>query len=63
MKKSILFAFIATLCLTSCRKDRVCTCKYQDGTIASENTYKNVTRKEAKTYCTSLNTSLSCSIN
>ncbi|MBK8367444.1 MAG: hypothetical protein IPL10_08505 [Bacteroidetes bacterium] len=62
MKKSIFVLVVAIFSLTSCKKDRVCSCSYQDGTVVSENTYKNVTRKEAKTYCVSANQSVSCSI-
>lgn len=62
MTKVIVILCIATLCFASCKKDRVCSCSYQDGTVVSENTYKNVTRKEAKTYCVSANQNVSCSI-
>lgn len=61
MKK---IAFISTVIigLTSCRKDRVCTCTNQDGSLFSQGTYTNVTKKEARTYCTSSAQGVSCTV-
>lgn len=59
MKKIILTAIIAST-FVSCKKDRVCSCKYQDGTIASESTYTKVTKKEAKNFCVSSSASITC---
>jgi len=48
--------------LTSCKKDRVCTCTNQDGSIAAQATYINVTKKEAKTYCVSSGQGVTCTV-
>ena len=60
--KNLTLITILFICLTSCKKDRVCTCTNQDGSINSQATFTNVTKKEAKTYCTSVSQSVSCTI-
>jgi len=61
MKKLILISMIF-IGLTSCKKDRVCTCTNQDGSIAAQATYINVTKKEAKTYCVSSGQGVTCTV-
>ena len=61
--KKIAFISIVILVLTSCRKDRVCTCTNQDGSMVSQSTYTNMTKKEARTYCTSAAQGVSCTVN
>jgi hypothetical protein len=62
MKKIIFSVFVLTI-VTSCKKDRTCTCSYADGSTASQGTYTNVTRKEAKALCVSALSGVTCSIN
>ena len=59
MKKSIIL-LISIVTLAACKKDRTCSCTYQDGTIASQATYVNVTKKETKSFCTSNIAGVSC---
>ena len=61
MKKIILLVFIASS-FASCKKDRVCTCTNQDGSISSQATYINVTKKEARNLCTTTLTGVTCSV-
>ena len=60
--KKIAFISIIIIGLTSCRKDRVCTCTNQDGSLSSQATYSNMTKKEARTYCTSSAQGVSCTV-
>ncbi len=62
MKKIILLS-ITIFSMVSCKKDRVCTCSYQDGTKASETTFTKVTKKEAKSLCTSSSQGITCTVN
>lgn len=59
MKKTVVL-LLTIVILSACKKDRTCSCTYQDGTVASEATYINVTKKEAKTFCTSNIADVSC---
>lgn len=61
--KTLITLFAFAVVFTSCKKDRVCSCKYQDGSVASETTYKNVTKKEAKNLCVSSSASINCTVN
>lgn len=61
MKKIILVAGISILFI-SCKKDRVCSCTFNDGSIASEATYTHVTKKEAKGYCVSSSANVTCTV-
>jgi hypothetical protein len=60
--KKIAFLTIVIIGLTSCKKDRVCTCTNQDGSISSQATYTHVTKKQASTYCTSSAPGVSCTV-
>lgn len=60
--KKIIFLSSVVIGLAACKKDRVCTCTYQDGTTATETTYTHVTKKEAKTLCTSASQSITCTV-
>jgi hypothetical protein len=60
--KKIIFLSIVMVGLASCKKDRVCTCTYQDGTTYSEATYAHITKKEAKTLCTSSKQDITCTV-
>lgn len=60
--KKIIFLSAVIIGLASCKKDRVCTCTYQDGTTATEATFTHVTKKEAKNLCTSSTQGISCSV-
>jgi len=52
MKKTALLSFILVAGLTSCKKDRVCTCTYP--IIGEEkSTYTSVTKGQAKANCVS----------
>lgn len=48
--------------MSSCRKNRTCTCTYPDGTIATQATYNNVTKKEAQNNCVSQINSVTCTV-
>lgn len=69
MKKTcFLVSAIVLISLSSCRKDRSCTCTDNGSTLGTF-TYTNVKRSEAKTYCASnqtqyqkTNPSASCSL-
>jgi hypothetical protein len=62
--KKLAFISIVLIGLTSCKKDRVCTCTDQGGNTISQSTYTHVTRKEAKTYCSSsASQGLTCNVN
>jgi hypothetical protein len=56
MKKQLLFvAVISALTFASCKKDRTCTCTYNDGIgdiIKETITYHKVSDKTAKLDCT-----------
>ncbi len=60
--KFVGFAFIA-LSISSCTKERTCSCKYADGSSAG--TYKVTdTRSRAKKSCEALTTSVqTCKLN
>lgn len=60
--KKLTFISIIIIGLTSCKKDRVCTCNNQDGSIYSQGTYTHVTKKEARTYCTSSSQGVTCTV-
>jgi hypothetical protein len=62
MKNFILIIIIAGG-LISCKKDRTCTCKYSDGSTASEATYTKVTKKEAKNLCVTTASGITCTVN
>lgn len=61
MKNLFLISFIV-LGLTSCKKDRVCTCNYQDGSLASQSTYINISKKDAKALCTTSVQGITCTV-
>lgn len=61
MKKLILITIVVSG-LTSCKKDRVCTCNYSDGTLVSQSTFTNVTKKEARSLCTSNTQGVTCTV-
>lgn len=50
MKKVFLVLAVVLVSLSSCRKDRSCTCT-DNGTNLGTFSYTNVKRSEAKTYC------------
>lgn len=50
MKKNILVLAIVMVGLSSCRRDRTCTCT-DSGTTLGTFTYTNAKRSEAKAYC------------
>jgi hypothetical protein len=52
MKKTILVLAIVTVGLSSCRKDRSCTCTDGSNNLGTFN-YTNVKKSEAKRYCQS----------
>lgn len=60
--KSVFFLLFIALFFASCKKDRVCSCKYADGSTASQATYTNVTKKEATNLCTSSSAGITCSV-
>jgi hypothetical protein len=60
--KKIVFISIVIIGLTSCKKDRVCTCTNADGSLSSQATYTKVTKKEARTYCTSSAQGVTCTV-
>jgi hypothetical protein len=61
--KKIVVVFLITIGFCACKKDRTCTCSYPDGTIASQGTYINVTKKEAKNFCKTTIQNVSCVVN
>ncbi len=61
MKKIIAISFII-IGVTSCKKDRVCTCTYADGTTQSQSTFTNVTKKEARNLCNTNASGVTCSV-
>lgn len=60
--KHLFFIFLLAITFTSCKKDRVCTCTNSDGTVVSERTYTHMTKKEARTYCTSTDPTINCTV-
>lgn len=60
--KKIIFLSITLVGLTACKKDRICTCTYQDGSTATETTFTQVTKKEAKSLCTSTSPNITCTV-
>lgn len=60
--KKIVVIILVSTAFASCRKDRVCSCTYSDGTVYSESTYVNVTKKQAKALCTSNTQGISCAL-
>lgn len=51
MKKAFLLSAVVLMALSSCRKDRTCTCTDSNGTTLGTATYINVKKSEAKTFC------------
>jgi hypothetical protein len=52
MKKNVvLFVFMMSLVISSCKKDRVCECITTPGNTTSKQTLKNVTNRQAKANC------------
>ncbi len=60
--KNLFLISIVTLGLTSCKKDRVCTCNFQDGSFASQQNYTNITKKDAKALCTTTAQGVTCTV-
>lgn len=60
--KKILALSVLALALSSCKKDRVCECTNQDGSLNSTTTFTNVTKKEAKSYCNSTSAGVTCTV-
>lgn len=61
MKKIILTVIVASTFI-SCKKDRVCSCTYSNGSLYSQSTYINVTRKEAKNLCVTSAQGINCTV-
>ncbi len=61
MKKLVIFSFVV-IGLSSCKKDRVCTCNYADGSLASQSNYTHITKKDAKALCTTSAQGITCSV-
>ena len=61
MKNLFLFSF-GIILLSSCKKDRVCTCSYQDGTVVSKTQYTKITKKDANAICVSNAQTVSCNV-
>ncbi len=59
MKTTFLIASTILL-LASCKKDRTCSCTYADGTLYSEGTILNSTKKDAKNLCTTTVQNVTC---
>ena len=63
MKKTTLIALsISAFFLISCKKDRVCSCTYADGSVATQVTFVHVTKKEAKSSCVSSTSGVTCTV-
>lgn len=60
--KQIILIFIVALTFISCKKDRVCTCTYADGSLYSQATFINVTKKEARNICVTTVQGVTCSV-
>jgi len=50
MKKVLLIAAVAVLALSSCQKERTCTCTAADGTTTSE-VFPKASKKDQNTAC------------
>jgi hypothetical protein len=61
MKNLVIFSFVV-LGLASCKKDRVCTCNYQDGSLYYQTNYTNITKKDAKALCTTTAQGITCTV-
>jgi hypothetical protein len=68
MKKVLLLTALAAFTMTSCKKDKVCTCSSHNGTTTT--TLVHVTKAQAKANCIStshtdngVTYSTSCSLN
>lgn len=61
MKKIIALSIVAFV-LSSCKKDRVCECTNQDGSLYSKTTFTNISKKEAKSLCTTTSTGVTCTV-
>ncbi len=51
MKQTIVLTGLILISLSSCRKDRTCTCTDSSGTTLGTANYINVKRSEANTFC------------
>ena len=60
--KKLFFISFGILTLTSCKKDRVCTCSYQDGTVVSKTQYVDISKKDANALCVSNVQTISCTV-
>jgi len=62
MKKLAILSFVV-LGLLSCKKNRVCTCNYQDGTLYNQTNFTHITKKDAKALCTTSVQGITCTVN
>ena len=51
MKKVLFLGAVALVLFSSCRKTRVCTCTYIDGSGSYTETYPLSSKKNATAYC------------
>jgi hypothetical protein len=61
MKNLVIFTFVV-IGLSSCKKDRSCTCNYADGSLASQNNYTHISKKDAKALCTTTAQGITCTV-